>query len=125
VIVALDLDGSGSTREGSPSTVKNVSPSDDRPNPPGSLQAIRIDADHVHLDWTAPDPASPSYSGDSIQFFRIYRDGTAIADRFDRTGQGSELTYPDTDASGAHTYWVTAVDENYSESTLLGPVEVE
>jgi prepilin-type N-terminal cleavage/methylation domain-containing protein len=122
VIVALDLDGSGSLREGSPSTVKNVARSNTGPNPPGSLQAIRIDSSHVQLDWTAPGPASPSYPGDGIRFFRIYRDGILIANRFDRTGLGTELTYPDTDASGPHIYWVTAVDENYSESTLLGPV---
>jgi prepilin-type N-terminal cleavage/methylation domain-containing protein len=125
VIVALDLDGSGNLREGSPSTVKNVTPSDDRPNPPGSLQAIRINPSHVQLDWTAPDPTSPAYSGDGIRFFRIYRDGTAIADRLDRTGLGTELTYADTDASGPHSYWVTAVDDNYSESVLLGPADVQ
>ncbi len=96
--------------------------STDRPNPPSAVAATRIDASQVQLDWMAADPASPSYSGDSIRFYRIYRDGTALSDRLDRTGSETEVVFQDTDAGGSHEYWVTTVDDNYSESVLVGPV---
>ena len=46
--------------------------------------------------------------GTSVAFYRIYRDGTAFADRYDRTGSGTELSIVDerTDAT-QHRYWVT------------------
>jgi len=77
----------------------------------------------VTLTWSRPSPEDPD-SGDSIAFFRIYRDGTAVANRYDRWyGTGSTLTWKDTRTGGTrHTYYVSAVDTHYGESALTGPV---
>jgi hypothetical protein len=65
----------------------------------------------VTLRWPAATDA------DGIRYYRIYRDGLAYADRYDRTGSGAQLTYTDTGAgAGGHTYYVTAVDERLAES---------
>jgi hypothetical protein len=51
----------------------------------------------------------------------VYRDGTAAGNRI---GKLSGVTYPDSggDDGDPHDYWVTAVDSNYNESPLVGPV---
>jgi hypothetical protein len=53
-----------------------------------------------------------------VQFYRVYRDGTAIANRYDVTGTTSYVDAP----GGSHSYWVTAVDDNFRESPATGPV---
>lgn len=121
-LVALDeTDASGATREGPPA-LKTVVPTTLAPSPPPTLQASVVSGAY-RLDWTAPPAPAQSYGGDRILFFRIYRGGADVASRYDRTGLGTELTLTDTDVSGeARQYWVTAVDENYSESAPIGPV---
>ena len=58
-------------------------------------------------------------------FYRVYRDGKLIDDRIARTGQESLTAYRDVDgALGTHTYYVSSVDENFSESDPLGPVSL-
>lgn len=68
------------------------------------------------ISWTA--------SGDSdgnVIFYRIYRDGTAIADRYGKTSDAATLSFSDRNAGGvAHTYYVTAVDDDFAESALVG-----
>ena len=75
------------------------------------------------LTWgAAPGPPSP-YTGSNVIFYRVYRDGTAIGKRIARTSLDSLLSYRDNGAAaGGHQYYVTAVDENFSESKPLGPV---
>ena len=70
-----------------------------------------------------PTPEDPD-AGDSIAFFRIYRDGTQVKDRYDRWyGGGASTTWQDIHTGGtAHTYYVTAVDTHYGESAMVGPV---
>ena len=56
-----------------------------------------------------------------IRFYRIYRDGNEdppkLDARWDETVT-SDPTYvdPDPGATTSHTYWVTAVDQNFNES---------
>ena len=60
------------------------------------------------LTWTA---AHDPDLGDSIAFYRVYRDGNAYEDRYDRTGDGATLSLVDGRSDGTtHTYWVSAVD---------------
>jgi type II secretory pathway pseudopilin PulG len=70
----------------------------------------------VTLNWAAPK------SGASVAFYRIYRGSTDYTSRYDVTGSGATTTYTDTDAVGSHSYWVTAVSSNLTESPFLGPV---
>ena len=129
-VVALDADPStGAIREGAASAVKTVTRTTDRPNAPAGL-TVAASAEGSQLSWTAPEPSVPSYAGDAILFYRIYRDGDALSARYGRTGAGSDpsgtgsvLTFTDTNAGETvRQYWVTAVDSNYSESAALGPV---
>ena len=77
------------------------------------------------LTWSRAVPEDPD-AGDSVSFFRIYRDGTALGDRYERyfDGNGSpSVTWTDTGTGGTpHSYWVTAVDQQYRESPFAGPV---
>ena len=77
----------------------------------------------VTLTIQRPTPEDPD-TGDSIAFFRIYRDGTQVKDRYDRWyGGGASTTWQDIHTGGtAHTYYVTAVDTHYGESAMVGPV---
>ena len=121
-VVALDRDPvTGNLREGTASPPVTVTQSNLPPNAPTGLTAsTNSDGDTV-LSWNAPVPADPD--GDSIAFYRIYRDGTAVGDRYDRTALGSQTTYVDGRNGGTqHTYWVTAVDTQLAESVAVGPV---
>ena len=122
-VVALDQNPStGSPREGARSALLTAVKANTKPNQPPSLTAIPDD-DSVVLTWgAAPGPSSP-YTGSDVIFYRVYRDGTDIGDRIARTSLDSLLSYRDNGAAaGGHQYYVTAVDENFSESKPLGPV---
>jgi hypothetical protein len=120
-VKALDRDPAGALREGAASADVTVPTGNTRPNPPTNLLATTSNGTTI-LRWDAPVPADPD-AGDSIAFYRIYRDGATYADRYDRTASGGNLTYTDTRTDNEpHTYWVTAVDTHLSESVLLGPV---
>jgi prepilin-type N-terminal cleavage/methylation domain-containing protein len=122
VVVGLDDDpDTGSPREGASSSL-SVTRSSTQPNAPALLTA-NASGDDLVLNWILPLPALPPYSGDAISFYRIYRDGTSIADRLGIRSPGSSTSYTDGGAgAGGHKYWITAVDQNYSESPLVGPV---
>jgi type II secretory pathway pseudopilin PulG len=67
------------------------------------------------ISWTRPSPADPD-TGDTIAFYRIYRDGLAYANRYARADDdGTAGSFTDYDTSG-HTYYVVAVDTNMRES---------
>jgi hypothetical protein len=73
------------------------------------------------LTWTAPPVPDPD-QGDYIASYRIYRDGTLIANRV-ASVSGTETTWVDQRTNGAtHTYWVRSVDTRLAESNALGPV---
>lgn len=119
-VVAEDLDPAGQYRAGPNSSTATVTATNQRPNAPTNLTATSSNG-AVVLSWQAPTVPDPD--GDAIAFYRIYRDGTAFAWRYDRTGSGSDLTFTDTHTGGTpHSYWITAVDPQLAESAPVGPV---
>jgi len=120
-IVAVDHDNASPAqlREGDHSANITVTSANQPPNPPTNLAASPSNGSTV-LAWTAPTTSDPD--GDPIAFYRIYRDGSTYANRYDRT-PGAQSTYTDTSTGGVpHTYYITAVDSQLAESTLVGPV---
>lgn len=113
-VVAVDK-AAGAPREGDPSSIDGVDVTTDPPppQPPGNLTATRDAAGAVTLSW----PASPS----SDVEYRIYRDGQAYGDRYDRVA-GTATSYTDPQAEPTSTYSITAVSGQLAESTVVGPV---
>jgi len=67
------------------------------------------------LDWSVPGGTT------NILFFRIYRDGVGLADRYATTVTNDTFwidSDPGTAASTSHTYSVSAVDLAFNESPL-------
>lgn len=122
-VVALDEVAHTVEREGAPSAAFFSAPVSTAPNPPATLNASIVGGAY-QLDWTDPAPPAIPYAGDGTLYFRIYRSGTAVGDRLDHTGLGSDRSFTDVshDFTGTREYWVSTVDENYSESALVGPV---
>jgi len=119
-VTALDRDNNGNLREGLPSVAANVNLLNTRPGPPGVVTANANGDGSTTLTWTA---AHDPDLGDSVAFYRVYRDGSAFENRYDRTGDGITLSLVDGRSDGTtHTYWVSAVDTQLAESVLLGPV---
>jgi prepilin-type N-terminal cleavage/methylation domain-containing protein len=124
-VVAIDENPfTGGAREGTPSSPITAFRASTQPNQPASLTATQ-DGDDVVLTWPDAAPVLPPYSGSDVIFYRVYRDGIAIGKRIARTGQESLTAYRDSDvAADGHEYYVTSVDENFSESQPLGPVSL-
>jgi prepilin-type N-terminal cleavage/methylation domain-containing protein len=151
-VFAYDLDVDGSERRGdaSPNTVIVPDPVvNGAPDAPASLAACtggQFDGPCLDIegnpasDGTAvlswPPVADPDSDGDAIRFYRVYRAGIdtespTYADRLnvlfpvldDQDEPVDPLVFVDATASGPHRYWVTAVDERFAESALVGPVE--
>jgi hypothetical protein len=121
-VVALDRSPLGATREGASSPAINVNLGNNSPNAPTDLVITTDEMGRVVLSWALPSPGDPD-SGDEIQSFRIYRGGTTVGDRYDRTGSGTSTTFVDEEPLDATTqYWITAVDSHLHESALVGPV---
>ncbi len=89
------------------------------PSAPTGLTASVVDG-LPQLSWTAPS----SVTAGPIRFYRIYRDtGTGLGDRYDETiTNATSYTDPDPGSTTAHKYWVTAVDQNFTESDPSAPV---
>ena len=71
------------------------------------------------------DPSTDPDPGDSVLFYRIYRDGVTYADRFGMffPGGTGALAWTDPESpSGAHTYRLSAVDTQFGESALSQPI---
>ncbi len=114
---AVDRDTAGALREGAESDRVTVTGSSTPPGPVTDLDLSRDDAGMETLSWTAPE-GSPAAA-----FYRIYRDGVAFANRYDRTGSGTETTWTDTSTDNQeHRYWVTAVSSQLAESTAVEAV---
>jgi fermentation-respiration switch protein FrsA (DUF1100 family) len=118
-VQAVDRDSANNARLGDKSAIASVPASDQAPNPV-TVFAAKSGSNTV-LSWLAANPADPD-AGDSVQYYRIYRDGTDfITDLYDRTATGSQLTYTDNNTGGdVHTYYVVAVDRSNVESTATG-----
>jgi prepilin-type N-terminal cleavage/methylation domain-containing protein len=98
-------------------TVTGGEPPPAGPNAPETLKLDKNADGSVTLSWAAPK------SGPEVAFYRIYRGSTDYTSRYDVTGSGTTTTYNDTDATEEHSYWVTAVSKNLTESPFLGPVK--
>ena len=124
-VVALDQNPStGLPREGDKSLILTATRATTKPNQAATLSAVQDD-DSVVLVWDDAPAFSPPYTGSPVIFYRVYRDGTALSDRIARTGQEALTSYRDIGgAAASHEYYVTAVDENFSESDPLGPVAI-
>jgi len=113
-LVAVDKDVAGVLREGDRSASREVTTLTTPPMPPSGLTAVPDDG-AVTLSWT------PSSSAD-VEFYRIYRDGQSYDDRYDRVA-ANQSSFTDTRTAGtSHTYWITAVNGQLAESTVVGPV---
>ena len=112
---ALDRDSSGNVREGDRSALASIPATNQPPAAVTGITGAKSGANTI-LSWSASsDPDAPA---DSIQFYRIYRDGTDWANNFyAQTSGPSVTTFTDTQTGGdVHTYYIVAVDQNYAES---------
>jgi prepilin-type N-terminal cleavage/methylation domain-containing protein len=126
--------GSGALRDGAPSYLP-VGSGNTVPTTPTNLSACvggtpgctepdgtpASDAATV-IRW---DASSDPDAGDSVLFYRIYRDGSTYAHRFGTffPGATGALAWTDPETpNGQHTYRLTAVDSRYGESPLSAPV---
>jgi type II secretory pathway pseudopilin PulG len=86
------------------------------PNVPGSPLTATKNADgSVTLKWSAPS------GGAAVVFYRVYRSTTEYSGRYSVVVAGT-TEFTDTQAATSHSYWVTAVNANLTESPFLGPV---
>lgn len=118
---AVDRDAAGTLREGTASANLSVPSSNTAPNVPSIASAGTAGT----LYWAqTTDPNS----GDSVDYYRVYRDGTALANRYDVI---DNVPYPGTSyvlwndpnpGTGTHTYRVTAVDTHAAESNMSNSV---
>jgi Tfp pilus assembly protein PilV len=89
------------------------------PATPSGLAAAPDGNGGTTLTWNAPG-GSPA-----PDFYRIYRDGIELTNRYDTAGDTGDptVTWTDTDTAGtAHTYYVTSASATLVESPLTGPV---
>ena len=112
-IAALYRNAEGQVVEGAKATAKLPWPMPVAPNKPEPVEAIKNEDGSVTLTW-------PKISG--AAFYRIYRESTNYASRYDVAPGSENPSYTDTDATVAHSYWVTAVNSNMHESAPVGPV---
>lgn len=134
-VMALDLpNGSTTPREGTPSAQIPVGDPSGRPPAPTNVSLCVGDGSTACVD-AAGDAApvgmvvvswDPSTDPDGIQFYRIYRDGTGFANRYDDffpSATAPGYAWFEFDSSGGpHTYYVSAVDGTFTESVLSAPV---
>ncbi|MEZ0292536.1 MAG: prepilin-type N-terminal cleavage/methylation domain-containing protein [Solirubrobacteraceae bacterium] len=120
-----DKDTSGNLRASADSTHLLVTKDNTAPFEVTGLTLQTLASGDTKLTWSRAVPEDPD-AGDSVSFFRIYRDGTALGDRYERYFDGNgtpSVTWTDTGTGGTtHSYWVTAVDQQYRESPFVGPV---
>ena len=106
-------------RRGDASDVLEVVAANNPPYVPAGVTATRAANGTVTLKWERPSPEDQD-AGDAVQFYRVYRDGKALENRYVRWfDDAATVTWQDTATGGAtHTYWVTAVDKHYAESAF-------
>jgi len=123
VVYAYDNDGATtSEREGPVASDALIVKADNNPPNEPTLTQVTANPDGTRtLRWLRPLIADPD--GDAIDFYRVYRDGEAIGDRYSRWDDASNLvTFVDGAAdSSSHCYSVSAVDSFYAESNINGP----
>jgi type II secretory pathway pseudopilin PulG len=113
---ALYRNAKGELKEGPAGSFTVVGGPPAAPNPPTGLTLTKNADGSVTLKWAVP------VGGPAIVFYRIYRESTNKTGRYDVTPSGASTSYTDTDAVVSHSYWITAVDANLTESSFVGPV---
>ena len=135
-VVAVDTLANGSLRQGTQSAQVAVPATggNSLPTAPTNVTSCTGGQPGCNKSDGAPAPSGqivvnwdPSTDSDgSVAFYRIYRDGTSYADRWDDffPGSGSAVLAWLEYAPGttSHTYRVTAVDNIFGESALSAPV---
>ena len=122
-VLAYDKDpATGLPRAGDRSDTLEVVDANEPPNAPATLTASRSGS-ALTLRWQRPSPGDPDPL-DDVAFYRVYRDGKSLGDRYARWfDESATVTWSDTPTDGvAHSYWVTAVDKHFAESVAVGPV---
>jgi prepilin-type N-terminal cleavage/methylation domain-containing protein len=122
-VYAWDTDsGTGGVRSGPQSDPLQVIQGNTPPHQPLHLQVVPLEDGTTELSWSRPVPDDDD-PGDAIDFYRVYRDGITYDDRYARwSDEGATVTFIDGNTGGtSHTYWVTAVDRRFAESTPEGP----
>ena len=114
---AVDRDSTGSPRNGAASANYTVVTGNRAPATP----TIAAGGSTSTISW--PAVADPD-NGDSVDFYRIYRDGQTLAHRYDVIDAvGDPVLWTDTATGGtAHTYYVVAVDTRLAESGFSNAV---
>jgi hypothetical protein len=94
-----------------------------KPPFPTTIESHSTAGNVVSIRWKRPNPEDLDV-GDSIAFYRVYRDGLLVADRYDRVYDAATMVdWKDPRANRSlHIYWITAVDQHFTESTVAGPV---
>jgi len=119
-VVAWDVTMDGVTpRESIYSSTVDVIRANQPPRDPENVVKAAPDANgHIAITWDKPSPQDPD-TGDSIAFYRVYRDGQLLADRLGRVDAAGATTHSFLDGnpqSSSHRYYVTSVDMNFAES---------
>lgn len=132
VAVAVDLTVAGARREGTATSPVTVAALNAAPSVPGGVSVCSggqtgcngPDGSPASVGTTALSWSASTDSDGTIRFYRIYRDGVAYNDRYDRLYPGSgSLVYVDRAPGGAtHTYRVAAVDDTYQQSALSSAI---
>jgi prepilin-type N-terminal cleavage/methylation domain-containing protein len=94
------------------------------PVAPASVIATLQPDGTVKLAWPRPAPVEDPDPGDSIAFYRIYRDGTGFDQRYTTWENPDALVeFVDGNTEGLpHEYWVTSVDTGFAESAPVKAV---
>jgi hypothetical protein len=113
-VVALYRNVKGEVAEGLPGPLTILGGPPPPPNPPNpppektGLEVTHNEEGAAVLKWNPPSGGVP------VIFYRIYRGSTNYTSRYN-AATGTEFIDPN--AAEPHTYWVTAVDANLTEST--------
>jgi hypothetical protein len=116
-VVAVDRTPTNVLRDGDRRTLLVAAASTPQPTPPASGPTVSTVSDQPKLSWGAP-------SSGTVSFYRIYRDLTPSGRllRYDRTSTNATTFTDGSAGSGPHSYWITAVDSSFNESSPAGPV---
>jgi prepilin-type N-terminal cleavage/methylation domain-containing protein len=115
-VYAVDRDSAGALREGDPASAATVAG-----NQPPTTPSVSSGGTGSTLEW--PSSTDPD-SGDTVDYYWVYRDGQQIGDRWDAVDHVSGgLSWTDPEPSdGPADYRVTAVDSRGNESAFSNKV---
>jgi hypothetical protein len=114
---AVDRGASGAERDGTASANFTVVTGNRVPSTP----TIGNAGTYGTIGWYA---VSDPDRGDAVDFYRVYRDGQALSNRYDVIdAAGDPIVWTDPSAGGTqHTYYVVAVDTRLAESGFSNAV---